>query len=181
MSTSEEQSGREHPSTTDDRRLTITVSGCSEELPAELRRVARRTLRAAGFGCGRLDIAVVGEAEMRRQHERWTGETAATDVLSFDLRDKPETGRVDGQLVACKSVARRRARSRGTDWRGELLLYVVHGCLHLCGYDDDDVEAAALMHRREDEILTLLGWGPVFSRGPSRRADGGRARRGGRT
>lgn len=163
MSASDESAHRKPRSETTGRGLTITVLGCPDGLPAELRRAARRTLRAEGYRCGELEIAVVGDAEMRRQHARWLGDDATTDVLSFDLRAKPRAGRVDGQLLVCKSVARRRARSRKTDWRGELLLYVVHGCLHLSGYDDGGAASAARMHHREDEILTALGWGPVFS------------------
>lgn len=184
MSTPDDQTDREPPSKQRDQGLTITLSGCEADLTAKLRRAARQTLQSEGYRCGRLDIAVVGDTEMRRQHARWMGVEAATDVLSFDLRDEIRVGRVDGQLLVCKSVARRRARSRDLDWRAELALYVVHGCLHLCGYDDHGQDDMAAMHRREDDILSSLGWGPVYS---GKRANGGggrrsdHARRGGRS
>lgn len=163
MSTTDDQSDQDATGNSPDRRLTITVSGCSQDLISKIRRAARKALRAGGCRGGQLDIAVVGEAEMRRQHAHWKGEVGATDVLTFDLGDGPSSARIDGQLLVCTSVARRRARTRKTDWHGELLLYVVHGCLHLCGYDDHQAEEAARMHRREDQILASLGWGPVFS------------------
>ncbi len=144
------------------RTLKITVNDAPDELTASIRNAARRALQSHGFRQGRLDIAVLGDAEMRRQHARWCGEDSTTDSLAFDLRNESVDGLVDGQLLVCKSVARRRARSRRSDWRAELLLYVVHGCLHLCGHDDHDAAEAARMHEEEDRLLTALGWGPVF-------------------
>ncbi len=110
---------------------------------------------------------------MRRQHRDWMGDGSVTDVLTFDMREirgRPrgrKAGRpiepIDGQLLVCEAVARRRARAFKTDWRGELALYVVHGCLHLCGYNDCRRRDAAAMHRREDQILCDLEFGPVYS------------------
>ena len=108
-----------------------------------VRDAARCVLRAEKFSEGRLDIAVVGDTTMRRLHAEYSNDDTTTDSLAFDLRDEPREGYVDGQLIACSSVARRRARSRGIDWRAELVLYIVHGSLHLCGYDDHTEEEAA--------------------------------------
>jgi probable rRNA maturation factor len=115
---------------------------------------------------GRLDIAVVDEREMKRLHGKWMGKATATDVLTFDLKrrydDTPKRRNVEGQIVVCEDLARRRAREERGNWRDEVLLYVVHGCLHLCGYDDRTAGDAARMHRREDYILTKLGRGEVY-------------------
>ena len=154
---------RKPPSGNHRRRLMITIHDGPDGMEEPLREAARHTLRSQGFRSGQLEIAVVGDTEMRRLHARWLGDDSTTDVLTFDLRERPKAGSVDGQLLLCKSVARRRARARGTDWRDELLLYVVHGCLHLCGHDDHSETDAARMHALEDKILTELGWGAVFS------------------
>ncbi|HVP09912.1 MAG TPA: rRNA maturation RNase YbeY [Phycisphaerae bacterium] len=143
--------------------MSVVVCDAPAGMEAEIRRAARRAMQAGGYHSGRLEIAIVGDAEMRRQHQRWLGRATVTDVLSFDLRDRAEPGRVEGQLIVCETVARRQAKLHDADWRGELLLYVVHGCLHLCGHDDRRAVHAAEMHAREDQLLSLLGWGPVFS------------------
>jgi probable rRNA maturation factor len=135
------------------------------------------TLQSEGYRRGTLEVAVVGEAEMRGQHRRWKGSAAVTDVLSFDLRERPRRSLVDGQLIVCGPTARKRAKRRGGDWRGELLLYVVHGCLHLCDYDDATATAAARMHRLEDDLLAALGWGRVFSSGLRKESPRGRSGR----
>jgi len=73
-----------------------------------------------------------------------------------------------GEVVVCVPEARRRAAREGTDVRRELLLYALHGMLHLCGFDDRTERGFARMHRTEDMILTQLGVGPVFHRNPNK-------------
>ncbi|MFQ5423711.1 MAG: rRNA maturation RNase YbeY [Phycisphaerae bacterium] len=136
-----------------------------------IRRAARHTLTGEGFTSGRLEIALVKDAEMRHHHRRWLSRDTSTDVLSFDLRDEAAPATVDGQIIVCESVARREARARRTDWCGELLLYVVHGCLHLCGYDDRSGPDYERMHRREATVMAELGWASVsVGRSPTSRS-----------
>lgn len=148
-----------------DSAVEVQVSGARGALAGRMREAARATLSGEGRVRGRLEVAIVEDAEMRKLHRRWMGLGSTTDVLSFDLSDGGDDGVVDAQLVVCKPVAVRSAAEVGGDWRMELLLYVVHGCLHLCGYDDVTASKAARMHRREDEILQGLGYGAVFSEG----------------
>jgi len=97
-------------------------------------------------------------------HHRFLHRRGATDVLSFEL-DRNRRGRVTaGEIVICYTVARQRARRFGHPVSHELLLYALHGLLHLSGFDDRTDSAFAAMHAREDEILAGLGIGPVFSR-----------------
>ena len=143
----------------------VEVSGATGALAGRIREAAVATFGGEGRRNGRLEVAIVDDAEMRKLHRQWMGLGSTTDVLSFDLSDGGDDGVVDAQLVVCKPVAVRSAAEIGGDWRLELLLYVVHGCLHLCGYDDVSASKAARMHRREDEILLELGHGAVFSQG----------------
>jgi probable rRNA maturation factor len=144
----------------------VDVSGCTAAWAGQIRRAARAALGAEGVQAGHLDIAVVDERMMKRLHGRWMGKETATDVLTFDLERQiaktPRRRRVEGQIVVCDSVARKNARESRGNWRDEVLLYVVHGCLHLCGYDDRTADDAARMHRREDSILAKLGRGAVY-------------------
>jgi len=147
----------------------ICATGGAASLCRLLEDAARGAFEAERARVARLEIAVVDAAEMKRQHKQWMGDGSVTDVLTFDLRERPR-GAIEGQILACVDVAKKRAGPRG-DWRAELALYVVHGCLHLCGYDDHAPRDFAKMHAREDEILAALGLGPVFSEGdgsPSR-------------
>ena len=110
-----------------------------------------------GVEQGELAIAFVSTSQMRRLHRQWLDDDSTTDVITFDLSDGRETTkRVDGQLIVCPSVARTEARARGDSWRHELLLYIIHGCLHLCGYDDIRKTDSRKMAIEQERILKLL-------------------------
>ena len=141
-----------------------------------LRRVARHVAAAEGFHRGRLSVAVVGARRMASLHRRYMGLNAPTDVLAFDLGCDRRQGRLDGEIILCADIARREAARRGgtrAAARAELALYLVHGLLHLAGYDDHRRADYERMHAREDELLGRLGLGPVFRSG---RADAARFR-----
>ncbi len=108
-----------------------------------------------------ISVSLVDDAEMCQLHDRYLHINETTDVLSFDLGDG-DSSTVDGELVVCVDTAERESRRRGHPVPNELLLYTIHGLLHLLGYDDLDHDAAAKMHEREDELLTSIGIGPVF-------------------
>ena len=110
-----------------------------------------------------LSLALVSDARMAELHVRFMGIAGPTDVLTFEL-DHDARGRVtSGEVVVCVPEARRQAKTRGIELRLELLLYALHGMLHLCGFDDRTERGVRTMHRREDDILTALGFGPVFA------------------
>lgn len=110
-----------------------------------------------------LSVALVGDQAMSLLHERFLGVPGPTDVLTFAL-DSDSRGRAaSGEVVVCVPEARRQARRRGGSIDRELLLYALHGMLHLVGFDDKTESGYRQMHRKEDEILTALGIGPVFA------------------
>ena len=81
--------------------------------------------------------------------------------MVIDLDGEP----VEGDVVVCVDEARRQAVNRGHEVRAEVLLYAVHGLLHLLGYDDHEPDSAAAMHDREDTLLAALGVGRVYAAG----------------
>jgi probable rRNA maturation factor len=160
-------------------RVQIGVTGCGPALARQVRRAARTALAAGGVRTGRLDVSFVGAVAMRSVHRRWMNDGSVTDVLTFDLRIGGARDTVDGQVVICRDVARREAARRGIAFAAEALLYVVHACLHLTGYDDRGHARYELMHRREDALMTRLGLLSVFARTPRERR--AQRRRGDRT
>jgi probable rRNA maturation factor len=137
---------------------------------ALLKRAATHAAQAEGFHAGSLSIAVVGARAMRRLHADYMNIDAPTDVLTFDLGTDPAAGELEGEIVVCSDVARKEAASHGGGMRAaraELALYVVHGVLHLAGYDDHDPAEYERMHAREDALLDELGLGRVFARSGS--------------
>jgi len=142
----------------------------------DLRRSLRRTIRMVGTQLRELSVALVNDRRMSDLHQRFMNLPGPTDVLTFPL-DLDRRGRpIVGEVVVCVPEARRRARERGTTTAQELLLYALHGMLHLCGFDDRTPRDYQAMHRKEDEILTKLGIGPVFAANREVRAPGGKRR-----
>jgi probable rRNA maturation factor len=114
-----------------------------------------------------VSVALVGNKTMADLHLRFLAIPGPTDVLTFEL-DHDTRGRVTaGEVVVCVPHARRVAGQNGVATRDEILLYALHGLLHLAGHDDTTPPAFRKMHRAEDRILTRLGVGAVFSREPS--------------
>jgi probable rRNA maturation factor len=99
-----------------------------------------------------VDIAIVGDAEIARLNRQYLRHAGVTDVISFDLSDPEEEG-LRAQLVVCAEEAIRQARARGLGVQRELLLYVVHGLLHLTGWDDATDANRLRMQTRQQELL----------------------------
>ena len=111
---------------------------------------------------GELRVRIVGDDEMSRAHERYSGVEGTTDVLTFDLGSTVES--LDADAMVCVDEAERASAGREHDADRELLLYIVHAALHCVGYDDKDPESFERMHAREDEILESIGVGATFAR-----------------
>jgi probable rRNA maturation factor len=107
-----------------------------------------------------LDIALMDDARIAELNERYLGHSGPTDVLSFDLNPNDQEG-IDGQIAVSVETARREAQRRGHCVEAEVLLYCIHGTLHLLGYDDLEPADAQRMHEMEDLILRDLGLGSV--------------------
>ncbi len=109
--------------------------------------LAASTLAAEGIGRADLSLSFVDEQEMTGLHERYMQEAGPTDVLSFPLDDVVEGVRVLGDVVIAPSVA---ARNNPGDPEGELRLLVVHGVLHVLGYDHERADERAEMWARQE-------------------------------
>ena len=129
-------------------------------LAARLGRSARRLLRALDLRHGELSLLLVSDGEMRRLNRRWRGRDRPTDVLAFAQAEGPG-GAPDGMLgdvVISVDTARRQAAERGETLGREAERLLVHGVLHLLGYDHERSTAEARrMQRREQALARVLG------------------------
>lgn len=147
------------------------------ELDRWLRGHVKRVAGLCGVRRGWISVVLASDAVMRQLHRRYLGSGRRTDVLSFDLREKNRRGVLEAELILGLEQARRAAREYGHEVRLELLLYAVHGLLHLMGYDDQQAEAARRMHQREDRILRQLGLPAAFYKEGTKRVAGRQRRR----
>lgn len=119
-----------------------------------VRRAAAHVMRREGCPPGsELGVLFAGERAVRTLNRRYRGADRATDVLAFPLADRRVRSPMLGDVVVSPHRARACARSFGVAAGEELLLYLVHGILHLCGYDDETPRARARMERRQGALV----------------------------
>lgn len=112
-------------------------------------KVVETTLAFAQRQDLKVSVLLTGEAEIARLHGEFLGDPIPTDVLSFPMDDGVD-------VVVSVERARREARARGHTIKAELALYLVHGLLHVCGYDDRKEADRARMRKAEQDVLKLL-------------------------
>jgi len=127
---------------------------------------AANTLRRwAGAALGRnakgreLSVRVVGPAESRKLNARYRRRNTPTNVLSFPATPMPDIEPIPlGDLVVCPQVLRAEAREQGKSLQAHWAHLIVHGALHLVGYDHQHPADARRMERREIAVLRQLGF-----------------------
>jgi rRNA maturation RNase YbeY len=125
---------------------------------ARLGRSARRLLRRLGLRDAELSILLVSDRVIRDLNRRWRGHDRPTDVLAFSQREGPGGGPdgVLGDVVISVDTAGRQAAAGGTTLGRETERLLIHGLLHLLGYDHERSAAEARRMRRRER--TLAGW-----------------------
>jgi len=117
-------------------------------------------LRAIGLPDAELSILLIGDHAMRRLNHAWRGKDKTTDVLSFSLREgrfahiRPE---MLGDIVISVPAARRQAMAAGHAFTREIERLLVHGLVHLLGYDHErGIQEARSMARKERQLLKKI-------------------------
>jgi len=113
-----------------------------------------------------LGVQLVGVAEMARVNEQFLQHSGSTDVITFDHGAAAGTaatpaalvrpGTLHGELWVCVDDAVSQARQFGTSWQQEIARYIVHGLLHLRGYDDRTAALRRVMKREENRLVTSV-------------------------
>ena len=124
---------------------------------ARLSRLATHVLRAEEVDEeAELSVLLVGSDHIRRLNARFAGDDYATDVLSFPMMEDDESSLLLGDVVICPQIAATNAAKLGHGMERELETLLVHGTLHLLGYDHDDEEEKARMEERQRDILAAF-------------------------
>lgn len=119
-----------------------------------LAALARHVLEAEGVDpAGELSILFVGRDHIRRLNARYAGDDYATDVLAFPMMEDDEESVLLGDVVVCPEIARENAAKAGGTLESELRTLVVHGTLHLLGYDHQNDSQRAAMDKRTNEVV----------------------------
>lgn len=119
---------------------------------ARVRALARTALAAEGIETGELSVVVTRDPAIRELNARYRGKDKATNVLSFP-QDDPRSGGAIGDVVISLDTVARQGGETGAGFRYTFEFYLVHGILHLLGYDHHTGGEAKKMYARTREIL----------------------------
>ena len=142
-----------------------------------IRDALRTTLTDERVAWCELSVAVVTDSRIHEINRQFLSHDEPTDVITFELASPERVKgaplrpkgcpvrrgaalRLEGEIVVSAETARRRAPEFGWTPHDELTLYLVHGVLHLCGYDDTSPAEVQVMRQREMEVLDKLGLRP---------------------
>ena len=133
--------------------LSVQYAMDADVLPT--RAEVRKWVRATRPGMAALTVRFVDAEEGRRLNAQYRGKDYATNVLTFPYAQAPVLA---GDIVLCLPVVQREAAEQGKPAAAHFAHLVVHGMLHLQGYDHETGAEARAMERMEREIVARLGY-----------------------
>lgn len=135
------------------QQILISSSQSAMRLPRKkITQLVIFVAKAEGLKVDLADIAVVSARQIAAMNRQYLGHRGSTDVISFDLTEAGAKG-LSCQIIVCGDVAVTQALKLSCSRQRELMLYVVHGLLHVIGYDDTTAPDAAKMHARQEQLL----------------------------
>ncbi|MEM6784847.1 MAG: rRNA maturation RNase YbeY [Bacteroidota bacterium] len=140
---------------TSEQAILITGAHSSRALDGDtVIATVKRVLDGEGFTARDVSVVLADHATVLDLNRAWLDHDYTTDVLSFNLdEDALAEGGVEGEVYVDLDTAAERAPEFGTTFEAEALRYVIHGVLHLVGYDDATPELSAAMRALEDRYL----------------------------
>ncbi|MBI2807730.1 MAG: rRNA maturation RNase YbeY [Planctomycetes bacterium] len=121
-----------------------------------MREIARAVLDGEAVKDHEISLAFVDNVTIHRLNKQYLDHDEPTDVITFPYSNAGAR-KLEGELVIGVEVAQEQAAERGHDVQIELSLYVIHGLLHLCGYNDKSPRDEATMRERERHYLAKVG------------------------
>jgi probable rRNA maturation factor len=138
--------------------ITITIKNLQKKIPVQVRKIRKtvsEVISAEGLAKkGEVNVSFITDGRIKRLNSRFHGRETATDVLAFDLSRSQEELVADIYISADRALKNSRIFSSYPE--RELLLYVIHGLLHLAGYGDHKAGDIKAMRSKEDFYLSKI-------------------------
>jgi probable rRNA maturation factor len=138
--------------------LGVSVANQQERVELDyprLKAAARAVLEGEGVKKAKITLAFMSDESIHALNRRFLQHDEPTDVITFPY-SSPKTASLEGDIAISTDTALQAATERGYAVADELVLYVIHGVLHLCGYDDQQENARSEMRAREQRYLQQL-------------------------
>ena len=123
----------------------------------KVRILCERVIEDGGIKSGKINIVLVDSDTIQQFNRDFLQHDYPTDTISFPAEYRQEDGYIEGEVLVCTEIAAERASEFSWTAESELLLYVVHGMLHLIGYSDSTAEQRTEMQSKERNYLAMLG------------------------
>lgn len=115
----------------------------------------RKTAHSEGWKCGAISIVFCSDARMLEINNKYLNHNYLTDIITFDY-DNPDAKTISGDLMIGIETVRDNAEQFGVPFENELHRVIIHGILHLCGYEDKTPEAEKQMRELENRYLSVF-------------------------
>lgn len=137
----------------------INISRCYFLNKKKLKDIVRFILKSLGIFNANLSIVFTTDREIRHLNYLYRRVNRATDVLSFSMREGKRLKRdssILGDVIISVDRARKQAGRFNSTFKKEIFLYIIHGILHLVGYEDEKPALRKRMRKKETELLRTL-------------------------
>lgn len=142
--------------------MKIRIKDCQRKITINKKKIdlqAQQVLKIKGIKAGELSILFVGSKRICTLNRDFRKIDRPTDVLAFSMCEGKDAGlhpEILGDIVICPQIAKRYAKIYKTTIEYEICLYLVHGILHLLGYNDASLKTRSAMEREEARILKRI-------------------------
>jgi rRNA maturation RNase YbeY len=130
-------------------RISGNISEVAEDLTI-LKDITEWTCRKLALKPDAIDVILIDDAVMQEMHKIYLDDPSKTDVMTFNLGENEQ---IEGEIYISLPRAQSQAKDYNVNLRSELARLIIHGCLHLAGYDDQTPEDRDKMKQLEDSFV----------------------------
>lgn len=144
--------------------MKIIIRNLQNRIPVNSKKVVKtvqKVLSSEGIKkSGEITLCFVNDAKIKVLNLKYLGRNSPTDVMAFDITEPKDKDKILADIAVSTERAIDNARTFKTSPYFELYLYVIHGVLHILGYDDKSKKDKLVMRKREKDILKALNLSP---------------------
>lgn len=123
-----------------------------------LQKIIKELLNNEGLSCSELSLYFVDEKAIKKLHKKYFNDSSTTDCISFPIDSPSEKSQYSilGEIFICTDIAIKYAKDHNLNPLDETALYIIHGFLHLIGYDDISEKDKTIMRKKEKSCMNLI-------------------------
>ena len=137
--------------------MKITIKNLQNKIPISTKEVKKTILKTLSFErikkTGEITVCFVGDRKIKELNKKFLRKNEATDCLTFDMLEASDPKHIFADIIISTDTALRNAKAFRTNISKEINLYLIHGVLHLLGYDDLTPKDKKLMRGKEKEYV----------------------------